>query len=189
MKWLVAMSAVLLASCAGMSKVGPGDVVVRDTLAVKLDAGWNRYEGPGMGKVDVWTNEGLPLDTLRFFVGIQEGEPLTEMRGTAEKQVPRFRSAMQPHDVVEMFEAVATNGGNTFRLDKLAPATFAGNTGFRFDYTLVVKQNELEMQGFGYGTVRNKRLHLVVFQAPKVHYFTKLAGRAEAVAGSARLLN
>jgi hypothetical protein len=56
-----------------------------------------------------------------------------------------------------------------------------------FDYSLVRKADEVDLRGFGYGAVRDGRLTLIVFEAPKTHYFGKLAPRVEAVVASARL--
>ena len=183
--WLGAL-AVLLSSCIGMARVGPGDVAIRDKLVAKLDSAWNRFDGPGTGKSELWTTDGLTLDVLRFFVGIQDGEPLLEVRDAKDKQVPRFRAAMQPQEIVELFDTVMSQGGNRFRLDRLAPAAFAGGNGFRFDYGLIRKGDEVELKGFAYAIVRDKQLTLVFFQAPKLYYYAKNAERAEAVARSVR---
>jgi hypothetical protein len=186
MRWLLVPAVFLLASCAAMTKVGPGETVVRESLTVRLDQGWNKL-AIGTGKVEIWTTEGLPLDTLRFYVDVKDGEPLQEVRGANQKQVPQFRTAMEPREVVEMFEVSSVADGSRFRLTKLAPANFLGSAGFRFDYTLVRKADEVELKGFGYGAIRDGRLTLIVFEAPKTHYYGKVAPRAEAVVASARI--
>jgi len=183
---LICFLSVLLASCVSMSAVGPGEVTVRDKLVVRLDSAWNKYNGPGQSKTELWTTEGMSLDVLRFFVDIGEGEQLLEVRGANEKQVPKFRATMQAPEIVELYDAVASQGGNRFHLEKLAPADFAGAAGFRFDYTLVRKGDEVELKGFCYGVVRNKRLYLMTFQAPKIHYYPQHAQRAQAAALSVR---
>ena len=182
-KWLPLV--LLLSACAAMTKVGPGETVVRDSLSVRLDQGWNKL-AVGTGKAEVWTTEGLPLDTLRFYVDVKDGESLQEARGANQKQVPQFRAALEPREVVEMFEVFSVADGSRFRLVKLSPASFLGTEGFRFDYSLARKVDEVELKGFGYGAIRDGRLTLVVFAAPKTHYFGKLAPRAEAVVASAR---
>lgn len=185
-RWIWVPAVLTLAACAAMTKVGPGETVVRERLSVKLDQGWNKL-AIGGGRVEIWTTEGLPLDTLRFYVDVKDGESLQEVRGANEKQVPQFRAAMDPREVVEMFEASAVADGSRFRLSKLSPARFIGVDGFRFDYVLVRKIDEVELKGFAYGAIRDGHLTLIVFEAPKTHYFGKLAPRAEAVVASARL--
>lgn len=185
-RWLLVPAVLVLASCATMTKVGPGETVVRDALTVRLDQGWNKFAN-GTGNAELWTAEGLPLDTLRFYVNVNDGEPLEPVRGANRKEVPRFRAAMEPGEIVETFEALSAADGSRFQLLKLAPAGFLGAAGFRFDYSLLRKSDEVELRGFGYGAVRNGRLTLIVFQAPKIHFYGQLAARAEALATSARL--
>ncbi len=182
---IVGIAVLLLAGCISMAKVGPGEVVVRDRLAVTLDSAWNRLEGAG-GKAELWTTDGFPLDLLRFYVGIKDGESLVEVGNGKDKQVPRFRAAMQPQEIVEMVDALVSQGGDRFRLDKLAPASFAGGNGFRFDYGLVRRSDEVELKGFAYGVVRDRQLFLLMFQAPKLYYYGRNAERAEKVARSVR---
>jgi hypothetical protein len=187
MKWLLLALTVLLASCASVSKVGPGEVVVKDRLVAKLDSAWNRVEIPGSNKSEFWTTDGLTLDSLTFLVDIAEGDPLTELASRQDKQQPRFRTNMQAHEIVELYGVVASEGGNSFKLDKLSPATFLGDNGFRFEFTLLRKSDEVELKGMAYGAVHNGKLYLMVFRAPKVHYFDKHLARADAVARSLKL--
>jgi hypothetical protein len=187
-QWLALAAIMLLtSSCATVTKVGPGDVLVKEQLNAKLDSAWNRIDLAGTGKSEVWTTEGLTLDTLTFYVGITEGEPLAQLQQRQEKQQARFRPSMPAHEIVDMYGALASEGGNTFHLDKLAPTTFLDTTGFRFDFTLLRKGDEVELKGIGYGAVRNGKLYLMVFRAPRVYYFPKHAARAEAVAQSLKL--
>ncbi|TCS72134.1 hypothetical protein EDC61_10648 [Sulfuritortus calidifontis] len=186
-KLLLLGMTLLLASCANVSKVGPGEVAVKDQLTAKLDSAWNRVEFPSSGKSELWTTDGLTLDSLVFYVGVADGEPLAELAGRQDKQQARFRSAMPPHEIVELYGTVASEGGNSFKLDKLAPAAFLGNDGFRFDFTLLRKGDEVELKGVAYGAVRNGKLYLMTFRAPKLYYFNKHLGRVEAVARSLKL--
>lgn len=185
-KLLVCLWCALLAGCVGMSKVEPGAHVIKDTLEVRLDKAWNRLDVPGMGKQEIWTLEGLPLDTLKFYVGVKEGEALAEIANAKEKQIPKFRAGMQPNEIVELLEAVLSVDGSAFKLSKLSAADFAGTAGFRFEYTLLRKSDEVELRGVAYGAVRQEALTLMVFSAPRVHYFSRLLPRAESVATTAR---
>ncbi len=94
-RWLLLLLLTLLAGCAGMAKVGPGEVTVRDSLAVTLDGAWNQYAIGLTRKSEVWTIDGLPLDRLVFFVGIADGEALAELAQRKDRQIPRFRSSGQ----------------------------------------------------------------------------------------------
>jgi hypothetical protein len=187
MRWLLLGLTVLLTSCAGMSKVGPGEVTIKDQMVAKLDSAWNRLEARNAEKTEIWTTDGLTLDSLMFYVGVKDGDPLMELQNRQEKQQPRFHATMQPHEIVELFDAVATENGNRFKLDKLSPMPFAGGNGFRFDFTQIRKGDEIELKGVGYGSLRAGKLYLMVFRAPKVYYFGKHIGRVEAVARSVQV--
>ncbi|MEW5892665.1 MAG: hypothetical protein AB1697_05970 [Pseudomonadota bacterium] len=186
-KLLVLGLSLLLTACASVSKVGPGEVSVKDQLSARLDSAWNKVALPNNGKSEFWTTDGVTLDSLVFYVGIAEGEPLAEQAGRQDKQQARFRANMPAHEVVELYGSVISEGGNSFKLDRLAPAVFLGGDGFRFEYTLLRKGDEVELKGVAYGAVRNGKLYLMTFQAPRLHYFKKHLGRVEAVAASLKL--
>ncbi|MEF8753325.1 MAG: hypothetical protein V5B60_05205 [Accumulibacter sp.] len=186
-RWLLLLLLTLLAGCAGMAKVGPGEVTVRDSLAVTLDGAWNQYAIGLTRKSEVWTLDGLPLDRLVFFVGIADGEALAELAQRKDRQIPKFRASMRAHEVVEMYEVFATHDGSSFQRLKLAPAPFAGGDGFRFEFSRVRKADELEMRGIGYGAVRAGKLYLLIFEAARSHYYARNVGRFEAVVQSVRI--
>jgi hypothetical protein len=188
--WLL-VAVLSLAGCvAPISWVGvnPGQAVVCEHLSVQADASWNRLEGGAKEpKHEIWTTDGGPLDQLHFFVGISPGGALVELKNRPGKQVPRFQKGMQSYDILELYETLSTLDGSTFTRGKLTPMTFAGGSGFRFEYTLVRKGDEVTMKGVGYATVQKDQLYLMVFEAPRIHYFAKDLPRVEAMAASARI--
>jgi hypothetical protein len=188
--WLLAV-ALSLTGCVtpvAWVSVNPGATVVRERLSVQADAAWNHLEGGAReAKHDLWTTDGAPLDQLHFFVGIGPGEALVELKNRPDKQVPRFQKNMQSYDIMELYETLSTLDGSTFTRGKLTPMTFAGGNGFRFEYTLVRKGDEVTLKGVGYATVQKDQLYLMVFEAPRIHYFAKHLPRIEAMAASARI--
>ncbi len=184
MKWLLLGLTLLLASCANVAKIGPGEVAVNEKLTARLDSAWNKLDFPAKGKTEIWTADGLPLDSLVFYSAIGDGETLAELQGRKEKQQPRFRATMQPHEIVDLFEIVVAADGSSFKLDRLSPAPFAGGNGFRFDFSVLRKGDEVELKGAGYGVVDDGKLYLMVFRAPKTHYFGKHISHVENLASS-----
>jgi hypothetical protein len=82
---ILAISAVM-AGCAAMAKVEPGQQVVADRLVVDLDGPWNRF-ARGVD-VPTWTVEGFTVDRLQFFVGIKDGKPIADRPKGAKEQRP-----------------------------------------------------------------------------------------------------
>jgi hypothetical protein len=188
MKRLMFLAALLLflSGCAGFSKVGPGPTTIGAKMTVELIGPWNKLDGPGLAPAELWTMEGLSLDNLVFYPGLKDGTALGQMAQRKEKEMPKFRTSMQPHDIVEMYEAFVTNDGSSFRLEKLAPSAFVGTAGFRFDFTLTRKRDEVVLKGVGFGAVREGDLYLMVYRAPRLYYFPKYLPAVEAIARSAR---
>jgi hypothetical protein len=183
----------LLAACISMSKVGPGTVTVKD-LTFTLDGPWNKLEGGGQlmfprapGATEIWTREGFALDVLAFYAGIGENEQIGMSLASTTKKLPVYRAKMAPHEIVEAYETAITQDGSAFTMGKLEPARFGGGEGFRFEYTLRRKGDSLVFNGIGYGTVANRKLYLMTFSAPRMHYFPQLLPGAEAAAKSANI--
>jgi hypothetical protein len=189
--WMIPAAALLALACAAPATwvgVPAGTVDLPGNLEVRADAAWSRRPPSGKGPgFELWTTDGVPLDQLRFYAGIAPGQPLAAPARAVGKQVPTFQEGLEAHEIVELYEALATRDGSVLTRDKLAPAPFAGGPGFRFEFTLIRKRDELTLRGLGFGAVRDGRLYLMVYTAPRMHYFPKNLARVEAIAGSARI--
>jgi hypothetical protein len=187
MKRLVSLLLVLLlAACANLSKVEIGDVVVREKLHVHIDGAWNRFER-GMGDdTTTWTQEGITVDALRFYVGIKDGQ---EIARTPNKDTAAvvFKATMQPQDIVGLYQTLLSRGGSSFTLEKLEPAEFIGMPGFRFEYTVIRKTDDVRLKGVAWGAVRNGELFVINYSAPRLAFFPKYVGQVEALARSAHV--
>lgn len=161
-----------------MERVEPGRVDIGDGLSVAADARWNRLQ-PGAGGTELWTADGMALDTLAFYV-VAEGETL----GEPGADTPRWQAAMTPHDVVEMYEALVTQEGSVFRLVRLAPADFGGVPGFLFEHTTATRNGPL-LGGLVYGAVAGGKLYVMSYTAPRSHFYEKHLAAVRAIAVSA----
>lgn len=181
-------AALVIAGCAAVSKVERGETVVNNRLSVTVDTPWNKFErGMGGDNVPTWTVEGITVDSLQFYVGIKDGEAIAANPPGAKMQPLLFKSSMQPADVVALYQGLFTRDGSAFTLDKLEPADFAGGRGFRFDYTLVRKSDDVRLRGVAYGTVRNGELFLIKYSAPRMAFFPKYVGRFETLVKTAKV--
>jgi hypothetical protein len=188
MKALVAALVVLaLAGCATVQKVDSGEQSAGERLLVSLKGPWNRVSVPGTGPAQIWTMEGLPIDQLRIYSGIKNDEALAKAAPGSGRKDFVFRSSMQPDEIVSLFEGMFTRDGSSFRLAKLEPTPFGGGKGFRFEYTLIRKADNVELSGVGYGAVDQGELFALLYLAPKLTFFPRHQGQVNEMARSARL--
>lgn len=188
--WLAAAALCALAGCAQIVKVEPGQVTVKDTLTLKADIAWNRFElqfplSVAPGASEVWTQDGITLDALAFFVGVEQGKTL----GTAigGKKLPVFRSTMTPGEIVELYEQMVTQDGSAFALKRVAPGRFGGQPGFRFEHTITRKSDGVLLKGVAQGAVVKDKLYLVAFTAPAIYYYDRHLPQVEPLLASAQI--
>ena len=190
MKTLLAVVLVaLLGACTTVAtkKIAAGDNTVGDRLHVNIEGPWNQITAPGMGPAFVWTMEGLPVDQLRIFSGIKDGEVIHDTRNSNLKSFS-FRSNMQPDELVSMFEGMLTRDGSTFQLTKVEPASFGGGKGVHFEYALVTKEDNLPLTGMGYAAVNGGELFALLYNAPRLGFFPRHQARVEQIARSAKIV-
>ena len=180
--------ALALAGCAAVSKVNTGETLVRNRLSVTVDTAWNQFER-GMGdNTPTWTVEGITVDALQFYVGIKDGEPIAATPNNGKGVLPlKFHANMQPADIVALYQGLFTRDGSSFTLDKLEPAEFVGTRGFRFEYSLTRKVDDVRLRGVAYAAVRNGELFVINYSAPRLAFFPKYAAQVEALARTAKV--
>lgn len=183
-----------LAACVSAVKVESGERAVGERLVFNIDGAWNQINAPGIGPAQVWTMEGLPVDQLRVYSGIKDGEAINASganvagdSGDSTRKGFIFRSNMQPDEVVSLFEGMVTRDGSTFKLDRLQPAKFGGARGFRFDYSVTRKIDSVQLSGIGYATVDKGQLFAIVYLAPRLTFFPRHKAKVEQIAQSAKL--
>jgi len=190
--WLAAAALCALAGCAAqMVKVEPGQVTVKDALSLNTANAWNRFElgqqylSVAPGAAEVWTQDGITLDALAFFVGVTQGETLG--RAISGKKLPQFRSTMTPGEIVELYEQMVTQDGSAFALKRVAPGRFGDQPGFRFEHTITRKSDNVLLKGVGQGAVVKGKLYLVAFTAPSIYYYDRYLPQVEPLMASARI--
>ena len=180
--------AVVLAGCAHVSKVDTGETLVKNRLAITVVTPWNKFERGQADNTPTWTVEGITVDALQFYVGIKSGELIAPTPTNRKGVQPlTFKAGMQPADVVALYQGLFTRDGSSFTLDKLEPSEFVGTAGFRFEYSLTRKVDDVRLRGVAYGAVRNGELFVINYSAPRLAFFPKYVGQVEALAKSARV--
>jgi hypothetical protein len=189
MKKLFATAIVLaaLAGCANVAKIPPGDTVVGGRVALTLDTAWNQVNLPGDNSgATTWTMDGIALDLLQFYVGVKDGQRLGPPPVRDQRPI-EFKAAMQAHEVVGLFQALYSRDGSAFSLEKLEPADFMGGKGFRFEYTVVRKVDNVKLSGLAWATVRNNELFAMTYTAPRIGFYPRHQAKVEQIAKSARI--
>ena len=186
---VLALGLVLaLAGCAVVSKVETGETVVRNRLVVQVATPWNRFEQGQADNTATWTVEGLYVDALQFYVGIKDGQLIAPTPGDRKDVQPlAFKASMRPADIVSLYQSLLTRDGSSFTLDRIEAAEFVGSPGFRFEYSLVRKVDDVRLRGVAWGAVRNGELFLINYSAPRLAFYAKHAAEVETIARSARV--
>jgi hypothetical protein len=187
-----------LSACTTVHKMH-GDQLVNEKLAVHVSAAWNKVVDPWEGDpYDTWTQEGIPLDHLRFWGAVKPGQPLmtkpmmfSRAPDAKEPRIPTFRNGLPPEKLVSLFEELYATAG-TVSVTKVEPVMFAGEKGVRFEFTLERRRDDLTMRGVGWIAVKpsavyGEELYAATFVAPKAAFFSRLLPIAEAVVKTARI--
>lgn len=193
-KLLLAFVVVVLAACASAVKV-EGDQAVNNRLKISVAEAWNKVSLPDASQpYDVWTQEGLSLDQLRFWAAVQSGQslvyvlPISALSEQARRALT-YRAGMAPDELVNLFELVYASDGSLVTVDKVAPTDFAGEAGVRFEFTVLRKRDGLHLKAVGWVSVRNNELFAASFVAPRLWFFPRLLPMAEHVVRTARILD
>ena len=188
-KILAILLAVLIAGCASVVKV-EGDQVVNNKLAVKLPAAWNRI-AIHQQLYELWTQDGVSLDQLRFWAGVTAGQALMKAPPTAMGQkaprVPTFEANMTPDQLVSLFETMYAADGSQVKITRIEPGEFAGERGIGFEFIVIKKTTDLQLKGKGWAVVRKGELYAATFTAPELAFYKRLLPKAEAVVATARI--
>jgi len=192
----IAMVALVLSLSAcsifNISKMDAGEHLLGERLQVKVPSAWNHIDshfvhGPN---AQLWTKEGMAIDEMMFYTGVKDGEKI-HPNNLASAKVPDFvfGSTMQPEQIAAMFEGMLARDGSTFKLVRLSPAPFAGVKGFRIEYSLIRKSNNVELNGIIAGAVDKGQLYAILYQAPRLEFFPRQQIQVMQIIGSARLKN
>ncbi len=171
-----------LSGCAGITLVEPKEVKLAGKMTVTPTIAWNKlsYQEP-----EIWTINGTGLDAIRFLVDVKDGA--TFFKTDKDKKQPKFSGSMRPTEIMEfVVDSFAGAGAVAPVGENLRPAKFGGHRGFRFDMSYASKSG-LRYQSLAVGAKVKDRLFLIVFSAPKQHYFGRYRKDVEALIKSVKL--
>jgi len=166
------------------------------SLALTLnDSRWNLAPGVLTRHLhkasSVWTRDGLLLDKLMLVAPIEHEQELFVSNDPETLVYPTFRKEMLPNEVEELVQASLTRqlgGGASVVTSNLRPREWAGQRAVTFD--LAIEFSDAPAQrGYACAAIVDDELHLVIYQAAKLHYFDHHWPAASAVIDSARVVS
>jgi hypothetical protein len=185
---------LLLAGCAAYTLVNPERQTVGDVISVQPGLKWNKVASHNFqGKVELWTIDGTVLNTLVYFTGVPDGEPLFTRRvvpGAGKPENPPvFKASMNPVEIQELLEATVARHFQTTLAEgrNLKPVPIADGRGFRFE-TRLVGRDEVERAGVFVGTIRNRKLYGAWFQGARLHYYDRYLPEFDRIVSSAQFV-
>ena len=128
--------------------------------------------------------DGPALNRLYLTDGLVAGDFLVKPTAK-EKPTPTYQKGMAPTELVE-FVANSVSALNYERVETsgLRPTKLAGADGLRFDIKAKTHDG-LEMAGTAAVAETGGKLYVILYLAPREHYFQATLSEVEAVIGSA----
>ncbi len=175
-----------LFGCAVYSLVEPRPVTIGEKFVVSPEFKWSKIT---TGNSEVWTVDGVGLQSLNFTTGVADGEVLYSGIATSLKSpLPKFNKNMTPLEIKDFlmtsFTAVGALGVQT---QDFRPVTIDDTTAYRaeFSYTM---EDGLDRKGFSIGFVKDEKLNLITYAGAKLHYFSKHKDDVERMLAKIKIL-
>lgn len=166
------VSVLILSACANMSAVNSGQSRFENGFAIDVNGTWNQFERGVTDDVKTWTRDGLYIDALRFFTGIEDGTELAKFNLQEEGQAKLiYKSDFGERAIVALFDQYYSRDGSVFTTTSIAPALFVGEQGIRFDFELIRKADGVRLTGSGWFAKKETKLYALVFTAPKLGFY------------------
>lgn len=163
-------------------------LVAKSNLEITPARDWNKLSARPGKKAETWTLDGPRLNDLTFYGAIAAGEPLVRERSKKKDPLPKLPANAMITDIPEYLEGtyrahLAIAG---FTMGKAEPVTFLGGPAVRFNYDYILG-DELGRQGVSIAALRDGKLYMISYDAPRLHFFGNNLADFEAVAAAAKL--
>ncbi|WP_459786887.1 hypothetical protein [Alteriqipengyuania sp. 357] len=142
------------------------------TVTPALD--WNRLNGRIGKKTETWTLDGEQLNNVTFFGGMAPGKPLIKERDRKHNPLPDFTRQTLLPEIPELLERTyrADRGIGTFSVLSVTPASFLAQDGVEFTYRYVDADN-LTRLGLARAAIVQGELFMILYEAPRLHYYER----------------
>ncbi len=171
--------------------IEPGRVEINNMYSLETNKKWSQFEQKEYNFI-FWTVDGYTLQRIVFFRPISDSESLYDHNSfftqESEKR-PIYNSNMNKFEIKEFFEdcilwskrlvKIDSNNFKNYKIDNF--------DGITFD---IEGQNELGLiyKGFVVAVVKDKKLYLAYFVAPKIEFYEKYHKEAKKMLSSIKFL-
>ena len=164
--------------------------IANSSMSVTPPRDWNRLDAKPGKYAEVWTLDGEQLNEVTFYGGVEAGEPLVKERHKKRAPLPKFAGSTLLVEVPELLEGTyrASKQIGDFTLTGSKPDHFLGRQGVNFTYEYT-DENDLWRKGEARAVLIGKKLYMVTFDAPRLHYFEKTLADFRSLADTAKLKN
>ena len=168
-----------------------GRVEINNMYSLETNKKWSQFEQKEYNFI-FWTVDGYTLQRIVFFKPISDSESLYDHNSfftqESEKR-PIYNSNMNKFEIKEFFEdcilwskrlvKINSNNFKNYKIDSF--------DGITFD---IEGQNELGLiyKGFVIAVVKDKKLYLAYFVAPKIEFYEKYHKEAKKMLSSIKFL-
>ena len=168
-----------------------GRVEINNMYSLETNKKWSQFEKKEYNFI-FWTVDGYTLQRIVFFKPISDSESLYDHNSfftqESEKR-PIYNSNMNKFEIKEFFEdcilwskrlvKIDSNNFKNYKIDNF--------DGITFD---IEGQNELGLiyKGFVVAVVKDKKLYLAYFVAPKIEFYEKYHKEAKKMLSSIKFL-
>lgn len=175
---MVLLATLTLAACAHAHEASLR-YEVDHAFSVGLERAWaDASRSTRLSRhVHLFTIHGAALESLYLVGGLKSGDPLwTPAHGDEN---PRYRADFSRSEIVEFVNAsLVARGYVAVTPHNIRPAALAGQDGVRFDIEMQTADG-LDVSGAALAAQSGDRLNLILFTAPREHFYPALMPEIE----------
>ena len=162
--------------------------IVGSAIFVVPPRDWNRLEIKPGKSAETWTLDGEQLNDVTFYGGIESGKTLVRERDKKRDPLPKYLDSMLLVEIPELLQGTyrAYKKISGFEVTNSAPGKFLGREGIHFSYQYL-DEDDLPRKGEARAVLVDKKLYMVTFDAPRLHYFDQTVDDYRALAEASRL--
>lgn len=148
--------------------------VGKSGLVVTPPRDWNRLSVKPGKFAETWTLDGEQLNDITFYTGVIPGSPLVREVNKKRDPLPKFTREMLLAELPELLGGTyrAYKKISTFTLTGSQRDLFLGHEGIKFSYQYI-DVDGLPRRGEAKAVIIDAKLHMITFDAPRLHYFDK----------------